>query len=348
MSHATGSPRAAMSYAVSYAMSSAMTCALTCVLAIVGCRSNDAPPPATKAGNANPAGGTPASTDPWADDTPKALPPPKVTHPFERPFLWTATRDGKTTYLFGTVHGGVNAEHRIPLWVWSYFDSATTLIEEANLQDLDIVEWTVRPDGPTLHQELGDAYWAKLEAIVTPMQAGFLDTQATAVAAMRVSGHGGSARDQAGPMDGELLVRAQGLKKKISFLETGKFQSALFGELFDLAALKRLLDRTDALVPLNRQFLDAYVEGDENQFMEIARAQFGVQAADDDPGAARLLDRLLLARNKLWIPALEKAHAAGGAFVAVGALHLIGAGSVVELLRARGFTVERATRSSTR
>jgi uncharacterized protein YbaP (TraB family) len=51
----------------------------------------------------------------------------------------------------------------------------------------------------------------------------------------------------------------------------------------------------------------------------------------------------LLARNRSWIPALEKAHAAGGAFVAVGALHLVGEGSVVELLRARGFTVERAT-----
>jgi uncharacterized protein YbaP (TraB family) len=180
--------------------------------------------------------------------------------------------------------------------------------------------------------------------MVTPMQAGFLDTQATAVAALRVSGHGGTVRDSAaGPMDGELLVRAQGLKKKIEFLETGKFQSALFGELFDLAALKRLLDRTDALAPLNRQFLDAYVEGDETHFLALSRAQMEVQAADDDPGAARLADRLLLARNRSWIPALEKAHAAGGAFVAVGALHLIGEGSVVELLRARGFTVERAT-----
>lgn len=330
-------PRSAL-----FAMSP-VTCALTCVLALVACRSNDAPPPTAKEEKPTTVTGTPANADPWADDTPKALPPPKVTHPFERPFLWTATRDGKTTYLFGTVHGGVNAEHRIPLWVWSYFDRATTLIEEANLQELDILQWTVRPDGPTLHQELGDGYWAKLEAILTPMQAGFLDTQATAVATLRVSGHGGSARDQAGPMDGELLVRAQGLKKKIEFLETGKFQSALFGELFDLAALKRLLDRKDELVPLNRQFLDAYVAGDETQFMDIARAQFGVQAADDDPDAARLIDRLLLARNRLWIPALEKAHAAGGAFVAVGALHLIGVGSVVELLRARGFTVERAT-----
>jgi uncharacterized protein YbaP (TraB family) len=316
-----------------------LTLALFATLAALGCRSGDAPAPATKAA------ATPASTDPWADDTPRELPPPKVTYPFEHPFVWAATRDGKTTYLFGTVHGGVNAEHRIPRWVWDYFDHATTLIEEANLQDLDLIEWTVRPDGsPTLHQELGDAYWAKLEAMVTPMMAGFLDTQATAVAALRVSGHGGKVRDTAaGPMDGELLVRAQGLKKTITFLETGKFQSALFGELFDLATLKRLLDRTDALAPLNRQFLDAYVEGDETRFLEIARAQMAVQAADDDAGAAHLIDRLLLARNRSWIPALEKAHAAGGAFVAVGALHLVGEGSVVELLRARGFTVERAT-----
>jgi uncharacterized protein len=313
------------------------------LLATLGCKSGDAPAPATKT-SSQPASPS-ASTDPWADDTPRQLPPPKVTHPFEHPFVWTATRDGKTTYLFGTVHAGVNAEHRIPTWVWEYFDGATTLIEEANLQDLDLIQWTVRPDGPTLHQELGDEYWAKLEAMVTPMMAGFMDTQATAVAALRVSGYGGAARDSAaGPMDGELLVRAQGLKKKIEFLETGKFQSALFGDLFDLAALKRLLDRKDALKPLNRQFLDAYVEGDETHFLELSRAHMAVQASDDDPGAEKLVERLLLARNRSWIPALEKAHAAGGAFVAVGALHLVGAGSVVELLRARGFTVERATR----
>ena len=60
------------------------------------------------------------------EDGPRELPPPKVTRPFERPFVWSAARDGKTMYLFGTLHGGVDAEKRIPLWVWKHFDEATT------------------------------------------------------------------------------------------------------------------------------------------------------------------------------------------------------------------------------
>lgn len=316
--------------------------------ALVACKSGDAPAPSAKSVTGSAAGsGAPAAVDPWNDDRPKALPPPKVTRPLDAPFVWTATRDGKTTYLFGTVHGGVNAEHRIPLWVWDYFDRSTTLIEEANLQQLDIIQWTVRPDGrPTLHQELGDDYWKMLEDTITPMQAGFLDTQATAVAALRVSGYGGGAADKnAGSMDGELLVRAQGLAKRIEFLETGAFQSQLFAELFDLATLKRLLDRRDRLKVLNSAFISTYLGGDEVELATTARAQFAVQC-EDDAATAHLLDRLLLSRNKSWIPTIEKVHAAGGAFVAVGALHLVGEGSVVELLRSRGFTVERATAPS--
>jgi uncharacterized protein YbaP (TraB family) len=319
-----------------------MRWAALAVAALVACKSGDAPPPATKSVSGSAASGS--AIDPWNDDRPKALPPPKVTRPLDAPFVWTATRDGKTTYLFGTVHGGVNAEHRIPLWVWDFFDQSTTLVEEANLQQLDIIKWTVRPDGsPTLHQELGDAYWKMLEDTVTPMVAGLLDTQATAVAALRVSGYGGGVADRnAGSMDGELLVRAQGLAKKVEFLETGAFQSELFGELFDLATLKRLLDRRDQLKALNPAFIRTYLDGDEDALMTTSRAQFGVQCADD-AGLAHLVDRLLLSRNKSWIPTIEKLHAVGGAFVAVGALHLVGEGSVVELLRSRGFTVERAT-----
>jgi uncharacterized protein YbaP (TraB family) len=316
------------------------------VATLIACKSGEAPTPASKtmSGSATAASG--AAVDPWADDRPKALPPPKVTRPLEAPFVWIATRDGKTTYLFGTVHAGVNAEHRIPLWVWEFFDRSTTLVEEANLQDLEIIRWTVRPDGAkTLHQELGDDYWKKLEDTITPMQAGFLDTQSTAVAALRVSGYGGSVADRnAGSMDGELLVRAQGLAKRIEFLESGTFQSQLFGELFDIAALKRLLDSRDQLKQLNPKFMNFYLAGDD-AMLDVARAQFRLQC-EDDAHATRMLDRLLLSRNKSWIPTLEKLHAAGGAFVAVGALHLIGEGSVVELLRSRGFTVERATAPS--
>jgi uncharacterized protein YbaP (TraB family) len=43
------------------------------------------------------------------------------------------------------------------------------------------------------------------------------------------------------------------------------------------------------------------------------------------------------------VPELEQLHAAGGAFVAVGAMHLIGKRSVLDMLRQRGYQVTRLT-----
>lgn len=312
------------------------------VLALVvgACRSTE---PATAERHAPAQTSTSTSTvDPWAPQAQRALPPPEVTDPFPRPMFWAATRDGTTTYLFGTLHGGVNAERRIPRWVWDQFDAASTLVLEVDLQDIELSRWTIRPEGRSLRDELGEAYWARFEEMVTPFAASMLDHQATAVATLRASGYGAAAPDQAVPMDGELLVRAQGLKKQLVFLETAAFQGEMFTRLYDLAALKRLIDRRAELAAVNPPFTDAYVKGADTVLAELARAQFRL-VVETDEALDRFMDALLIARNRAWIPKLEQAHAAGGAFVAVGALHLTGKDSVLDLLRARGFEVRRLT-----
>ncbi len=308
------------------------------------CKGTDAPTPSRQPSGPNGSGSaTPgsAAADPWADQKPRPLPPPKVTDPFAHPMFWHATKDGKTTYLFGTLHGGVDAEKRIPVWVWKHFEDATTLVEEANIQDIGLQRWQIRPKGPTLREELGKEYWSKFSRMMTPVIADLLDTQSTAVAALRVAGHGGGG-EMAAPMDGALLVRAQGLGKRIAFLETSAFQSDLFSSLYTVEMLRRMLDRLDDIAPLNPAFIAAYTSGDIDALDRIARAQFRI-AMSDDAELERFYDKLLLARNRAWIPVLESEHAIGGAFVAVGALHFAGPKNVLELLRARGFTIERAT-----
>jgi len=55
----------------------------------------------------------------------------------------------------------------------------------------------------------------------------------------------------------------------------------------------------------------------------------------------REMDDLLYGRNASWIAPIEQLHAAGGGFVAVGALHLLGPRSVLDLLAHRGYRVTR-------
>ena len=53
------------------------------------------------------------------------------------------------------------------------------------------------------------------------------------------------------------------------------------------------------------------------------------------------MEDLLYRRNASWIAAIEKMHATGNAFIAVGALHLMGPRSVLELLAQKGFRIAR-------
>jgi uncharacterized protein len=57
---------------------------------------------------------------------------------------------------------------------------------------------------------------------------------------------------------------------------------------------------------------------------------------------AQLYQRLLVERNKNWLPKLEALFARkGAAFVVVGAAHLVGPDGLVAMLKAKGYTVEQ-------
>ena len=67
--------------------------------------------------------------------------------------------------------------------------------------------------------------------------------------------------------------------------------------------------------------------------------KFGRSEAEYD----RMMDEMLYERNASWIEPIERLHAAGGGFIAVGAMHLVGQRSVLDLLRQRGYKVTRLT-----
>jgi uncharacterized protein YbaP (TraB family) len=54
-----------------------------------------------------------------------------------------------------------------------------------------------------------------------------------------------------------------------------------------------------------------------------------------------MMEEMLYQRNASWIAEIEQMHAQGGGFIAVGAMHLLGKRSVLELLAARGYKITR-------
>src|SRR5690349_8691109 len=102
------------------------------------------------------------SSDPWNQ--------PAAKDPLKKPLLWKAEKDGKTSYLLGTIHVGVDPTTRLPDLVWQKLEAEPTFAMETDLAQgskLDIK----KHDGTTLKDDLGPAYWKKLEDAIGVQEA---------------------------------------------------------------------------------------------------------------------------------------------------------------------------------
>jgi uncharacterized protein YbaP (TraB family) len=82
------------------------------------------------------------------------------------------------------------------------------------------------------------------------------------------------------------------------------------------------------------QLADAWKAGDAPAIEKIV--------LQDLKSDARLYQRMLVDRNRDWLPKLEALTARGRrAFVVVGAAHLVGPDGLLEMLKAKGYTIEQ-------
>jgi uncharacterized protein YbaP (TraB family) len=113
----------------------------------------------------------------------------------------------------------------------------------------------------------------------------------------------------------------------------------------DARAVKEMLADLEFGEHHIKDMLAAYVAGDGDKLLALADQDrtyalaHGYTAAEYE----REVTEMVYDRNASWIRAIEELHAAGGGFVAVGALHLLGKRSVLELLAHDGYKVTRVT-----
>lgn len=260
-------------------------------------------------------------------------------NPLPHPLFWAVEKAGKTTYFLGTMHIGIDAEARLPAIVWSKFHDAKTFAMEADLDDPKAAS-LLRPTARSLHQDLGDGYWKKLEDAMGPNAAQVLDHLPPMVPAAALAMRGLPLTEA---MDKALATRAVNEHKQRVFLEPTARQLALLGKWMDIKALKMILDELPQGELRARAMLEAYIEGDEHKIVAISDSekqdalQHGYTAAEYD----QEMNEMLYDRNASWIEAIEKLHAEGSGFVAVGAMHLLGPRSVLDLLAHKGYQVTR-------
>lgn len=251
------------------------------------------------------------------------------------PLLWKAEKDGVASYFLGTMHMGVDAK-QLPALVWDRLAAAKTFAMETDPTDPALQHIGDRADRTTLHQELGDAYWDKLRQRVGPEVAAQLDDKKPMIAAIVLEMEG---LPKTPAMEDTLTAEAKREHKPVVFLEPASAQVEVLDRWMDARAVKGMLDHPVKDAAL----LDAYRAGDEREMLAKADAERALAKAAgySDAEYDQEMTDLLYARNAAWITPIERLHASGGGFIAVGALHLIGERSVLALLARRGFSVSR-------
>jgi uncharacterized protein len=274
------------------------------------------------------------SSDPW-----NAGPPAK--DPLKKPLFWKLEKDGKTSYLLGTMHMGVDPTVRLPDVVWQKLDAVPTFAMETDLSEGKNLD-TKRHDGKNIKDELGPERWKKLEQALGPASAKMMLDQKPMIPATMLSMRG---LPSTPPMDGVLAARAGNHGKKIVYLEPLTLQMSVLEKWMDTRMLGEMLDDLEIHDQRIKEMFAAYIAGDGDKLVSIQQSErelfkkHGRPDSDFDDS----MNDLLYKRNASWIDTIEKIHGEGGAFIAVGAAHALGDKSVLDLLGKRGFTITRIT-----
>jgi hypothetical protein len=124
-------------------------------------------------------------------------------------------------------------------------------------------------------------------------------------------------------------------------LETMEEQVAVFDRIPEddqIDALRRTIELNPEIDAQFDEMKDAYLEGDLDKLHAMAARMY---SGSDSELADLFETRFIDLRNRRMANRLARHVKKGGAFVAIGALHLSGDKGVLHLLELRGYTVKR-------
>ncbi len=263
-------------------------------------------------------------------------------------FGWKATGKGGTIYLVGSIH--VMSESFYPLnpALEAAFKDSDLLVEEVDMAEmsnpttqLSMLSRGMLPSNQSLDKVLSPATLALVKKAtgdlgtdISPLMRFKPWMLAIALQGIQLMNAG---FDPALGLDQHFYDQAKEAGRAVQGLETVEFQISRFdgmtAEQQDrmlAETLKELATETATVGKLG----DAWKAGDAATVERIALAD-----VKSDPV---MYQRLLVERNKNWMPKIEALFARRTkALVVVGAAHLIGPDGLLAMLKARGYTIEQ-------
>jgi hypothetical protein len=277
-----------------------------------------------------------------------ALRAQQAVKPATKHSLWKVEGKTNAMYLFGSIHFLKKDFYPLPQPIEDAYKQAQVVVFEADLGEMDSPETQIKmlqsgkaPEGETLKDVLSKETYAKLEAhlkesglpiaVFDPLRPWMV---AVALISAEIMKLGYNPEEG---VDKYFYGKVKKDKKEIVPLETLDFQLSLFTSLTKQeqdAMVRETLQEISNFKKDLQGIIDAWKTGDTQ-----ALDKFTLEAMRDYP---QLHKKLLIDRNKQWVDKLQKLHASGKTvFVVVGAAHLVGKDSVVDLLNAKGLKVRQ-------
>lgn len=291
-----------------------------------------------------------------AATTPAACPPAPPTPTAEqiqaarrdardRGFLWRISKQGRSSYLFGTLHVG-----KLP-WVFAgprlreAIAGTDTLALELDVTDPELMHNP--PAAAMAPLSLPDAMRARLAqqiaAACLPEQALQRFNPLMQAVTLTVLSARWEGLDAGFAQEIVLANAARAQQRPIVALESAQAQMALLLPS-DPDEARRLLDQALEQLergrtrPLLRRMADAWASGHLSELEQYSQWCECADTAEDRAFMRRLNDE----RNAPMADRVDTLHGEGKrVLVAVGALHMMGAQGLPRLMAARGYTVER-------
>jgi uncharacterized protein YbaP (TraB family) len=228
------------------------------------------------------------------------------------------------------------------------YAASPVIVFETDMDEMDtpamqqkIVSYGRLPAGQTLQQQLSAPTWQRLQQKMADLNIPVTNVQQMkpwlCALTLTVTDLQRLGFLPEFGLDEHFYRRAKQDNKKIIPLESVDFQLSLFysqSRQEQEEFLKQTLTDLQMTDQLSGEMEKAWKTGDDAKLASLIAMSFA-----DYP---RQLERLVLQRNRNWLPVLEKIlQREPATLVVVGAGHLVGPNSLVDLLRRQGYAVEQ-------
>lgn len=260
--------------------------------------------------------------------------------------LWSIQKGSHSLYLLGSIHVLKSDAYPLAATIENAYSASQKIVFETDMNAMldpavsqKMMQLAIYPQGKTLNEQLRPQTLKKLNAKMSELGLPLQQFSrfkpwfvALTLAQLELQRMG---FNPASGVDMHFFGRTQNDQKQTGFLEPIDFQINLLANMDASdqdALLTQTLEEMDIVAELAADMLTYWKAGDAENLYQLLNKSF-----EAHPG---LRDKLLIQRNKGWVSGIEALLKENKTvLVIVGAGHLVGPDSLIDLLRKKGHRV---------